>query len=451
MDRRDFLKIAGAGAASAAAISCAGGKKTGADTGTMPSASTGEGDMEYRDGAKGDRVSLLGYGCMRWPMTGNDRSAFIDQERVNELVDRAIAGGVNYFDTSPTYLRGQSEKATGIALSRHPRKSYYIATKLSNFADFSRRSTEKMYHDSFDQMQTDWFDYYLLHAIGRGGYNAFRTRYEDNGIMEFLLKEREAGRIRNLGFSFHGSKPEFDQLLALDDKYHWDFVQIQMNYLDWRHADGVSNSQAEYLYGELDRRGIPIAVMEPIRGGFLASPPEAVARQFKERRPADSSASWAFRFVGSYPRVMTVLSGMTYMEHLEDNLRTFRGFRHMDGEELEFMDRMAGLIADYPTVECTACQYCMPCPYGINIPKIFKHYNDAVKEGLVAQSASQEDFKRLRKAYLTGYNREVPPLRQADHCIGCGQCKEHCPQSIDIPKQLHRIDRYVEKLKRGTL
>ena len=285
MDRRDFLKIAGAGAASAAAISCAGGKKTGADTGTMPSASTGEGDMEYRDGAKGDRVSLLGYGCMRWPMTGNDRSAVIDQERVNELVDRAIAGGVNYFDTSPTYLRGQSEKATGIALSRYPRKSYYIATKLSNFADFSRRSTERMYHDSFDQMQTDWFDYYLLHAIGRGGYNAFRTRYEDNGIMEFLLKEREAGRIRNLGFSFHGSKPEFDQLLALDDKYHWDFVQIQMNYLDWRHADGVSNSQAEYLYGELDRRGIPIAVMEPIRGGFLASPPEAVARQFKERLP----------------------------------------------------------------------------------------------------------------------------------------------------------------------
>ncbi|MGN0195552.1 MAG: aldo/keto reductase [Candidatus Cryptobacteroides sp.] len=451
MDRRSFLKIAGAGAAAAAAVSCAGGKKTGADTGTMPSASTGEGDMEYRDGAKGDRVSLLGYGCMRWPMIGNDRDAVIDQEKVNELVDRAIAGGVNYFDTSPAYLRGQSEKATGIALARYPRKSYYIATKLSNFADFTRRSTEKMYHDSFDQMQTDWFDYYLLHAIGRGGYNAFKTRYEDNGIMEFLLKEREAGRIRNLGFSFHGSKSEFDQLLALDDKYHWDFVQIQLNYLDWRHADGVSNSQAEYLYGELDRRSIPVAVMEPIRGGFLASPPESVARQFKERRPADSSASWAFRFAGSYPRIMTVLSGMTYMEHLEDNLKTFRGFQYMSEEELEFMDRMAGLIADYPTVECTGCQYCMPCPYGINIPKIFKHYNDAVKEGLVAQSASQEDFKRLRKAYLTGYNREVPPLRQADHCIGCGQCKVHCPQSIDIPRQLHRIDRYVEKLKRDTL
>lgn len=451
MDRREFLKITGAGAAAAAVAGCSVKPSATAD-GTMPSASTGNGEMEMREGAKGDKVSLLGYGCMRWPMIKDENGKdIVDQEKVNELVDRAIEAGVNYFDTSPAYLQGQSEKASGDALARHPRKSFYLATKLSNFGDASRKATEKMYHDSFEQMQTDWFDYYLCHSIGRGGYRAFQTRYEDNGIMDFLMKEREAGRIRNLGFSFHGSAAEFDQLIAMQDKYSFDFVQIQMNYLDWRHADGLRNANAEYLYDELDKRNIPIVVMEPIRGGFLANPPEAIVSRFKERRPSDSSASWAFRFVGSHPRIMTVLSGMTYREHLEDNLKTFRGFQYMTDEELDFMEEMAGLIANYPTVDCTNCKYCMPCPFGINIPEIFKHYNNCVNEGLIAQSAEQEDFKKLRKAYLTSYNKAIPTLRQADHCIGCGQCKTHCPQSIDIPGQLHRIDRYIEQLKRGTL
>lgn len=451
MDRRDFLKITGTGAVVAAAASCAGPSSK---DGNRPGAVQSDADarMEMRTGAKGDRTSLLGYGCMRWPMIKNEQGRdIVDQEKVNELVDRAIECGVNYFDTSPAYLQGQSEKASGDALARHPRNSYYLATKLSNFGDASRKATEQMYHDSFEQMQTDWFDYYLLHSIGRGGYNGFKMRYEDNDIMSFLLKEREAGRIRNLGFSFHGSRPEFDELIALHDKYHWDFVQIQMNYLDWRHADGVNNAQAEYLYNELDKRELPVVIMEPIRGGFLANPPLAVTARFKERRPEASSASWAFRFVGSYPRIMTVLSGMTYREHLEDNLKTFMGFEYMTDEELAFMDEMAGLIANYPTVECTNCKYCMPCPFGINIPEIFKHYNSCVNEGLIAQSAEQEDFKKLRKAYLTSYNKAIPTLRQADHCIGCGRCKTHCPQSIDIPRQLHRIDRYIENLKKGTL
>lgn len=451
MDRREFLKITGAGAAAAAVAGCSV-KPSAPAQGTMPSASTGDGEMEMREGARGDKVSLLGYGCMRWPMIKDENGKdIVDQEKVNELVDRAIEAGVNYFDTSPAYLQGQSEKASGNALARHPRKSYYLATKLSNFGDASRKATEQMYHDSFEQMQTDWFDYYLCHSIGRGGYKAFQTRYEDNGIMDFLLKEREAGRIRNLGFSFHGSAGEFDTLISMQDKYAFDFVQMQMNYLDWRHADGVRNANAEYLYNELDKRGIPIVVMEPIRGGFLANPPEAIAARFKERRPSDSAASWAFRFVGSHPRIMTVLSGMTYREHLEDNLKTFRGFQYMTDKELDFMEEMAGLIANYPTVDCTNCKYCMPCPFGINIPEIFKHYNSCVNEGLIAQSADQADFKKLRQAYLTSYNKAVPTLRQADHCIGCSQCMTHCPQSIDIPRQLHRIDRYIEQLKRGTL
>lgn len=267
ISRRDFLKIGGAGAAAAALAACSGGKKN-----RSASAEQGaSGEMEYRiNPGNGDKVSLLGYGCMRWPMLKDEEgnNTVIDQEKVNELIDYAMAHGVNYYDTSPAYLMGQSEKATGIALARYPRKSFYIATKLSNFNDASERASIKMYHDSFEEMQTDWFDYYLMHSIGRGGYAAFCKRYVDNGLMDFALKEREAGRIRQLGFSFHGGPAEFDELIKTHDKYHWDFVQIQMNYVDWTHADGQMNTDAEYLYDEIyNKRGIPITIMEPLQGG----------------------------------------------------------------------------------------------------------------------------------------------------------------------------------------
>ena len=211
MDRRDFLKTAGAGAIALGTAACTGG------SGQRKTAVEGtSGEMVYRTNpANGDKVSLLGYGCMRWPMTKDaEGQDVIDQEKVNELIDVAMRNGVNYYDTSPAYLRGQSEKATGIALARYPRKSFYIATKLSNFSDASHEASLKMYRDSFEEMQTDYFDYYLMHAIGRGGYEAFKQRYEDNGMMDFLLKEREIGRIRQLGFSFHGRQSEFDELLA---------------------------------------------------------------------------------------------------------------------------------------------------------------------------------------------------------------------------------------------
>lgn len=449
MDRRDFLKTAGAGALAVGTTSLTGCSFS-SDKRTEVS---GDAEMQMRTSPKnGEKVSLLGYGCMRWPMKkGEDGKDHIDQEAVNEMVDYAYRNGVNYYDTSPAYLQGQSEEAAGIALSRYPRESYYIATKLSNFNNFSREAGLKMYRDSQKALRTDYFDYYLLHAIGTSGFEGFEKRYINNGLLDFLLEEREAGRIRNLGFSFHGRKEVFDQFMELHEKYHWDFVQIEMNYVDWKHAKAPDNVNADYLYAELMKRNIPATIMEPLLGGRLAKLPVAIASKLKEREPEKSIASWAFRFCGSYPGILTVLSGMSSMDPLIENVETFSHFKPLTEEEISFLQEMADLMENYPTIPCTACAYCMPCPYGIDIPTIFRHYNDAVNAGDIAQSHEQKDFQRLKRRYLVNYDRAVATVRQADHCIGCGQCKSHCPQSIDIPRMLHRIDAYIEKLRRETL
>lgn len=449
MDRRDFLKTAGAGALAVGTTSLTGCSFSSDKRAEV----SGDASMQMRTSPKnGETVSLLGYGCMRWPMKkGEDGKDHIDQEAVNEMVDYAYRNGVNYYDTSPAYLQGQSEEAAGIALSRYPRESYYIATKLSNFNNFSREAGLKMYRDSQKALRTDYFDYYLLHAIGTSGFEGFEERYINNGLLDFLLEEREAGRIRNLGFSFHGRKEVFDQFMALHEKYHWDFVQIEMNYVDWEHAKVPENVNADYLYEELAKRNIPATIMEPLLGGRLAKLPDAIAERMKEREPQMSIASWAFRFCGSYPNILTVLSGMSSMDPLIENVETFSHFKPLNDEEKAFLMEMANLMEDYPTVPCNACSYCMPCPYGIDIPTIFRHYNDHVNSGEIAQSCEQDHFQRLKRRYLVSYDRAVETVRQADHCIGCGQCRPKCPQSIDIPRALRHIDRYVEKLKRETL
>lgn len=452
INRRDFLKIVGISTASAAPLlsGCSSDKTEGAAAG--PSGEVPTDKMTYRTSPKGEKISLLGYGCMRWPTIPAPEKGgnIIDQDAVNRLVDYAIAHGVNYFDTSPVYVQGWSEKSTGIALKRHPREKLIIATKLSNFQNWTRENSIAMYKQSFKDLQTDYIDYYLLHSIGNGGIETFRARYIDNGMLDYLIEERKAGRIRNLGFSFHGTVDVFDEVLAMHDHVHWDFVQIQLNYVDWRHASG-RNVNAEYLYAELEKRSIPAIIMEPLLGGRLSNVPEHIMMRLKERTPQSSVASWAFRFAGSPEKVLTVLSGMTYMEHLQDNIRTYSPLVPLSDEEKDFLEETAQLMLKYPTVPCNDCKYCMPCPYGIDIPAILLHYNKCVNEGNLPKSQQDENYKEARRAYLVGYDRSVPKLRQASHCIGCGQCNSHCPQSIDIPKELHRIDQFVEQLKQGTL
>lgn len=453
MDRREFLKIVGVSTATttAALYGCKSNNET-AETGELGPVPTDKMTMRSFPGLGGDKVSILGYGCMRWPtMPDPDgKGEIVDQDAVNELVDYAIEHGVNYFDTSPVYVQGWSEKATGVALKRHPRESYYIATKLSNFSNPTRENSMAMYHKSFTELDVDYIDYYLLHSIGGGGMENFRRRYVDNGMMDFLMEERKAGRIRHLGWSFHGSKEVFDAMLELHDQYHWDFVQIQMNYVDWHIAKG-SGIGAEYLYNELAKRQIPVVIMEPLLGGRLSKVPDHIVGRLKQKSPESSVASWAFRFAGTPEYILSVLSGMAYMEHLQDNIRTYSPLEPLTEEDNQFLFDTAKLMEQYPTIPCNDCKYCMSCPYGIDIPAILLHYNKCVNEGNVPESVQDENYREARRAFLVGYDRSVPKLRQANHCIGCRKCVEHCPQRINIPRQLHRIDEFVEKLKQDTL
>lgn len=455
INRRDFFKITGTAATGTALASC-GVKQESAENLVPEGQHTTElpkGKMTYRTNPKnGDKVSLLGYGWMRLPKMkdpGNPNEEIINQEEVNRLCNKALEYGVNYFDTSPAYVRGKSEESLGIALeqSGRSRDSYYIATKLSNFSptQWSFEAGKEMFENSLKYLKTDYVDYLLLHSVGSSMDN-LQKRYFENGLLAWLMEQREAGRIRNLGFSFHGDVSVYDYLLSRHDEFKWDFVQIQLNYIDWH--DNNKGRDAEYLYGELVKRNIPAVIMEPLLGGRLSKVPDHVVAHLKSRKPEDSVASWAFRYAGTPELILTVLSGMTYMEHLEDNIRTYSPLVPLTEEEARWLDgETANLIESYPTIPCNDCQYCMPCPYGLDIPSILLHYNKCVNQGNVPESQQAENYHRARRAFLVGYDRSVPRLRQANRCISCRECVSHCPQNIDIPRELQRIDRFVEKLK----
>lgn len=466
MDRRNFLKTLTAASIATAAV--ATGCKREEKPTDIAEVALGEvptDKMTYRTNpSTGDKVSLLGFGAMRFPTIygGSARGTDdkISQKKVNDLVDYAIAHGVNYFDTAPVYCKGFSESAMGEALSHHDRSKFYIATKLSNFdpSTWSRKASMQIYENSFRYLKTDYIDYLLLHSVGQPddvntALERFNKRFVDNGMLDFLMDERRKGRIRNLGFSYHGNMELFEYLLSMHEVVQWDFVQIQMNYIDWRHAEdgGGRNANAEKLYSRLDELGIPVVIMEPLLGGQLASLNEHLTKELKTLRPQSSIASWAFRFAGSFPRILTVLSGMTYMEHLQDNIRTYSPLEPCTEEELALLEHVAGIYLNYPLVPCTSCRYCMPCPYGIDIPGVFSFYNKMVNSGNVTSSAADPEYNKSRCAFLIGYDRALPGIRQADHCIGCNQCSGQCPQRIDIPAKMRLIDEYVEKLKQNNL
>ena len=409
--------------------------------------------MFCRMQSDGRKVSVLGYGAMRlptvdgghansWAKSGYSEST-IDQEMLDRQIRYLLEHGVNYFDTSPAYCRGESERRLGDALAKSgfARKDYFIATKLSNFApqQFPLDACKKMFEDSLRFLRTDYIDNYLLHSIGNGGFATFSKRYLENGALDWCVELRREKRIRNLGFSFHGDPKAFEWCIEHHGDYKWDFCQIQMNYVDWRHAKEVNarNLDAKYLYDTLTELKIPVVIMEPLLGGTLARYNEALARHLVPLDPEASLAKWALRFCASFPNVMTVLSGMTRTEHIEENVATFEDFRPCTEEEFAALERAALEYLKCGNVPCTSCSYCMPCPYGLDIPSLLRFRNDVLMKG-----------GKDAKTVLAEYAKAVPEeLRRADHCTGCGLCRPHCPQQINIPGEMAMIDSQIDLLK----
>ncbi len=447
--RREFLKRLGISSASAAALMTINPLSIFSHESNLPDnpIAAAEG-MTYRIHRKSkEKVSLLGYGMMRLPR--KDRR--IDQELVNRQVKYALEHGVNYFDTSPHYVNNQSERSLGIALkaSGFNRKDYYVATKMSNFGEneWPYEKSVELYENSFKELQVDYIDYYLLHGIGMGGMDNFQKRFIDNGILKFLLKERKKGRIRKLGFSYHGDVAVFDHLLANHKKYKWDFAQIQMNYVDWKHAHEMNprNTNAEYLNRECEKRGIQTVMMEPLMGGRLSKLKDVYSRQLKALRPDDTDAAWAFRFCGSQPNVLTELSGMTAMEHLVENVKTFSPLDPCTTEELALLDEIAANMATYPNIPCTNCKYCMPCPYGVDIPGNFAFYNNCVNEGtLPPVDSTAVLYAEKKKAFIANYKSQVKDSQLAAACVACGECLSKCPQRIRIPDQMAKLTQLLQ-------
>jgi len=448
IDRRGFMKLVGAGAALAAVGGCGSGGGQDILSKVIPTDK-----MTYRvDPKNGNKLSLLAFGMMRLPRVARARGESLpdtndlDQDAVNELVDYAIAHGVNLFDTSPVYCKGFSEQATGAALSRHPRDKYYISTKLSNSRPPGAKGREEsieLYRRSFENLKVDYIDYYFAHNIG--SHAALKERYIDNGILDFMFKEKAAGRIGSIGWSFHGDGEFFEYMVGA---YPWDFVMIQLNYLDWGVAQGMTNVNAQRQYEILAKKNIPVWIMEPLLGGALAAPHYKARELMVQADPNASAASWAFRFAGSIPNVVTILSGMMFIEQMQDNINTCSPLEPLsDAERSMLLNDVSRIALENRNINCTKCQYCMPCPYGIDIPEVFAHYNRSMNEGNYPDDKQSPDYRRARRAFLVGLDRSVSPIRQAGRCTNCKLCLPSCPQRIDIPAQMQRVDKFTEELK----
>ena len=382
-----------------------------------------------------DFISLLGFGCMRFPMLEDGRT--IDRNLVRQLVEYAIAHGVNYFDTAYLYNDGESERCIGRILKDYPRHSFYLADKMAGRLVKSIADGDRMFREQLERCGVDYFDFYLCHAIGRTEVD-FTEPYLRVGFFDYLLERKKEGVIRRLGFSFHGTPARLEFLL---NQYDWDFVQLQLNYVDWEVQD------ARRLYRMLEERGIPCIVMEPVRGGSLSTLcPEAV-ELLRAARLERSAASWAIRYAASLPGVLTVLSGMNSFEQVRDNVAIMTGFTAMDAEEREALEQARTAYMQTGTIPCTGCRYCMDCPSGVDIPRLFALYNErAATLGLPVSTLGHYRFDRNARAFLEAY-QALPEDIRAHNCVDCGQCREHCPQDIPVAEHLRNIEKLIAALR----
>ncbi len=367
--------------------------------------------MEYRKMEKlGVAPSLLGFGCMRFPTTANGD---IDEVRAEKMLDDAIAAGVTYIDTAYPYHNGQSEPFVGKVLSKYPRDSYYVATKLPVWLVKNVEDAERIFNEQLEHLRTDHVDFYLLHAMNRGRFDELVQQ----GILEWAEAKQKEGKITFLGFSFHDNYEAFEHIITYRE---WDFCQIQLNYMDTEIQAGLKG----YVLAE--KLGVPMVIMEPIKGGSLTTFADDIKEMFRKERPDMSVASWALRYVASMPNIKVVLSGMSNEENVADNLKTFENFEPLSEKEQQVVADVVKAVKARIKNGCTGCRYCMPCPFGVDIPRNFHLWNEHAMYGNDG-------------AAKWNYFHDMKAESRADQCKKCGACEKVCPQGIAIRDNLAQV------------
>ncbi len=382
--------------------------------------------MNYRIIPKtGDKISILGYGCMRLPV----KHGKIDEKRASAQIYRAIDLGVNYFDTAMPYHLGESEPFLGKILSGEKRDKIKIATKLPPWSIKKKDDMNIIIDTQLRRLKTDRIDYYLLHALQRENWK----RLNSLDVLNFLEKQKEAGKIIYKGFSFHGDRETFREII---DAYDWDFCQIQFNYLDVNRQAGLEG--LKYAAS----KGIGIVIMEPLRGGALAkTPPKAIKHIWDEAETKRTPAEWSLRWIWNHPEVTCILSGMNEEKHIEENLRIASDALPylMTDKELNIVERVAGKYHELMKIGCTGCGYCLPCPAGVNIPACFELFN---RKNMFGDSWQSKVFYM---GWVAGFSGGKPAY--ASLCKNCGKCVKKCPQNLPIPEYLKQVAKEFDGLE----
>lgn len=366
----------------------------------------------------GIETSLLGFGCMRFPTNGEGK---IDRVQAKAMLEKALASGVNYIDTAWPYHDGESELFVGEALKEHPRDSFYLATKLPVWEVKSLEDVDRIFARQLEKLQTEYIDFYLMHALNRGSWNEMLGL----GVVEHLEQMKAEGKIRYLGFSFHDGYEAFEEILSYRD---WDFCQIQLNYMDAEEQAGLKGHDLA------EKKGVPMVIMEPVKGGSLAAFAPDIADKFHAHDPQASMASFALRWVGTLPNVKVILSGMSTMEQVEDNIRTFENFRPMSEAEQATVNEVVELMNSRIQNGCTGCRYCMPCPAGVNIPGNFSCWN---------RYHMYQNYNVVKNQW----ENNLGDAQQAKNCIKCGKCEQACPQHLHIREDLERVQADLDARK----
>ena len=370
--------------------------------------------MKYTN-FKDNKVSLLGMGCMRLPLGADDN---VDEAEAIRVIRHGIDSGITYIDTAYMYHNGFSERVIGKALKDGYREKVLLADKMPPWLARSEEDIEKIFNKQLERLQTDYIDMYLIHNVGSKLWK-FTEKYN---VLDFLTKKKEEGKIRHIGFSFHDDYEVFEEIINYRD---WDFCQIQLNYIDTDIQAGMKG------YKLTEEKNVPLVIMEPIKGGALASLSDDIEQVFTDYNPNVSISSWALRFVASLPNVKVVLSGMSTYAQVEDNLATFKDFKPLDQDEEKLVEKVANMIKAKTKNGCTGCRYCMPCPFGIDIPGNFKLWNEYGMLGL--KDTAKRRYTNLGDA-------------QAEFCKKCGKCEKLCPQSIKIREDLQRVVQDIKNL-----